>query len=42
MVRLGLKAVFLRLPWLMPLAVMSEDEARRDAPRALGVVFQGC
>jgi IS5 family transposase len=41
MVRLGLRAVFLRSLWRALLAAISENEARRDARRAPGVVFQG-
>jgi hypothetical protein len=44
--RLGLKAVFLRSLWLWLwltlLAAISEDEVRRQAPRAPGVVLLGC
>ena len=42
MVRLGLKAVFLRSLWQALLAAISENEARQDAPRAPRVAFQGC
>lgn len=41
MVRLGLNAVFLRSLWRRLLAAILENEARRDARRAPGVVFQG-
>jgi IS5 family transposase len=41
MVRLGLKAVFLRSLWQALLAAISENEARQDAPRAPAVAFQG-
>jgi len=42
MVRLGLKAVFLRSLWQALLAAISANEARQDAPRAPRVAFQGC
>jgi len=41
MVRLGLKAVFLRSLWRALLAAISKDKARRDACRAPGLAFQG-
>lgn len=42
MVRLGLKAAFLRSLWQALLAAISENEARQDAPRAPAVAFHGC
>lgn len=41
MVRLGLKAFFLRSLWQTLLAAISGNEARQDAPRAPVVAFQG-